>query len=376
VKIRIYSPFFPYPPTDGALQVIYEQARALSQLGHEVEIVSWKGEAAANCPLDVKIVRLFADRARSRISRVVRMFLRGVPSPELYYYPSEMAKEWRELPQADLGIYHYSFSYSWLGPELSNGGAPESRVVVHFHNLEHELFQSRAADQRNPFVALIHKRNAELLRIRELKLAGTVNELWFLSPVDMSRYAAKSPALQRLVPPCFTAEVWSPSARGTDIGFVGALDFGPNIRSLEWIFKEVCPKLKSLGFSGRLKIAGKGDAPLLRAKAREYDFVDWMGFVPDLNKFWSSLAYSLVPHITGSGVRMKLLESLARGVPVLSNRAAAERIQPELLASRLLHISDDSNEWARIICRGSESVARAVGGDAGTQAGTLVRPVL
>jgi len=69
---RVYSPFFPYPATEGAYQVILDQARSIAALGWEVELVCW---------LDG------VDRLRARATRAAGLgeleFPRGVEAVHL-----------------------------------------------------------------------------------------------------------------------------------------------------------------------------------------------------------------------------------------------------------------------------------------------------
>jgi hypothetical protein len=76
-----------------------------------------------------------------------------------------------------------------------------------------------------------------------------------------------------------------------------------------------------------------------------------MGFVPDLEPFWASLSFALVPHLTGSGVRIKLLEALASGIPTLATSEAALRIHPDLRVSPLLKVSDDPSLWVDMLMK-------------------------
>jgi hypothetical protein len=354
VKIRVYFPYCPFPIQDGASQVVADQLRALDALGHVVELITWKKTSASSVQRwgnhthwnEAKGVK------HSAPARVVRSFLSQAASPELYYYPLESDHR-AGLDLADLGIYHYGFSHSWL----SRGKNPaEKRTVVHFHNLENELFNLRAKSSSNPLARWIHLRNARLLETHQAELAEFVDEAWFLSNPDLSSFEITEAAsgIQRiLVPPTYDLARSSRKARagqeGVTLGFVGSLDFIPNIESALWIVNRLCPALQGQGFSGKLRIVGKCPPASLIESAKRFEFVQIEGFQENLDDFWNEIDLMLVPHLSGSGSRIKLLDALARRIPTLANAAAVERVAPEVRSDPRLYVSETPGDWAKLV---------------------------
>lgn len=177
-----------------------------------------------------------------------------------------------------------------------------------------------------------------------------VDELWFLSPLDAKRLGVPS---ARIIPPTF-----DPALRerrricgSSDVvaGFIGGLNFEPNCASVRWILDEVAPLLAKSGFGGRLLIAGKALPESLRQRGSRFPFVEFLGFVEDLDMFWASLSFLVAPHIIGSGVRTKILEGIASGVPVLTNSGGAEPLPRDVQEDPLLICRDDPADWARIL---------------------------
>lgn len=68
-----------------------------------------------------------------------------------------------------------------------------------------------------------------------------------------------------------------------------------------------------------------------------------------MEDFWAGLSHSLVPHLSGSGVRTKLLEALASGVPTLATPGAVSRLHPALRENPLLFCSESPDAWAERI---------------------------
>jgi glycosyltransferase involved in cell wall biosynthesis len=368
-KVRIYYPFFPYPPTEGSFHIAYEQVRAMSELGFQVELVFWKDgpdEMSAKLaqayldPFPENVARIIlpgskTEQVSDRIIRVGKSLFSSLSSPEILYYPPNLNPIFKE--PVDLAIYNYGFAYSWLRRVHGR----EHRKVVVLHNLESDLFEERALECQNLLTSWIHFKNAKKLRAHELELSNLADELWFISPEDQIRFERRGRSrFTRLVTPGFSKNFHQrrlnhftkmPKKSGLVLGLIGSLDFLPNEVGAIWVLENLAPRLKDRGFQGELKIVGKGASEKVKRLAQEYPFVKLTGFLPDLEEFWASLNFSLVPHLMGSGVRMKLLESLASGIPTLATPGAVVRIHPGLRQSELLLSSDSPDEWCDRIMR-------------------------
>jgi len=367
MKVRIYSPFLPYPVTEGAFRVIFDQVFTLLSLKHEVELVTWKdGDEAYQKKITQwiklgalpEVRRLAMTSEDTQLKRVWLSLVSDVASPEVFYYPPLQSDTLETLGSCDLAIYHYSFAHHWLKQKdlLPN----ETKRVVHFHNLESELFDLRA--KTSPFYTrAIHRNNARTLQSHEADLGQWVDELWFVSPVDAARWKffGGQQDKVRLIPPTYTFEIsnWRPQVlpdlQGvTDhnlLGFIGGMKFKPNQESALWIIDQLLPELDRKGFQGKILMLGHGAQEFFRSRELSSRF-EILPENTDLSDFFSRLSWMLVPHVSGSGVRIKLLDALAQKIPVLATPEAVERLHPDLQHSPLIVSSSDPKVWAdRII---------------------------
>ena len=229
---------------------------------------------------------------------------------------------------------------------FTGGALPdEKKRVVHFHNLE-----SDQHDARGGLFQLLHKWNSRKLRRHEAKLSHLVDELWFLSGLDAEILGVRA---ARIVPPTFSSELRLHRTQGsaTDvvIGFIGAMDFRPNSESARWILSELAPELYARRFTGKILISGKNPNSDLIRLGKKFPFVEFTGFVDDVEKFWSKLSFLVVPHIVGSGVRTKILEAIASGIPVLTNTNGQKPLPAGVIRSPFLFCRDYPEHWADII---------------------------
>lgn len=125
--------------------------------------------------------------------------------------------------------------------------------------------------------------------------------------------------------------------------FLGSFRHTPNKVALEWFAGSVLPLIVEKIPQARLLVAGS-DPPPRHTVADPANAIEWLGFVDDIQPLFSSCAVFVCPIRSGSGVRVKLLEAFAAGIPVVSTRIGAEglaRVDGEFCA-----LADDPGEFA------------------------------
>jgi glycosyltransferase involved in cell wall biosynthesis len=136
--------------------------------------------------------------------------------------------------------------------------------------------------------------------------------------------------------------------------FFGTLSYGPNADGLVWFCEQVLPRVRQSKPDVRLEVVGLDPPPRVTALGR-LPGVQVTGFVPDIRpKLWSA-TMCVVPLLAGGGTRLKILEALAAGCPVISTTVGAEGL--ELMDGKHLLIADDPEEFARDVVALLESDA-------------------
>ena len=105
--------------------------------------------------------------------------------------------------------------------------------------------------------------------------------------------------------------------------FYGAMNRIENEISAEWFIKNVMPEIKDTG----AKYVIVGNKPSDELKKYESDNVIITGFVQDIQPYFSSAMCLAAPIQAGAGVKVKILEAMAMGVPVLTNNIGIEGIE-------------------------------------------------
>ena len=154
MKIRIHTPYFPFPPDAGNHITIYSQIAALAGQ-HDVEVVSWldSGQQIAHRKAQPSAVAfrtdamwwLYGERSHrscheSKLKRLC-LLLVGQASNEVLYYPQSILREVQLMAPVDLEIFHHSGAYAWLANWPKPAG---TRRICMIHDNVADLFRIRA----------------------------------------------------------------------------------------------------------------------------------------------------------------------------------------------------------------------------------------
>lgn len=138
--------------------------------------------------------------------------------------------------------------------------------------------------------------------------------------------------------------------------FTGGLAYPPNAEGVRWFIGEVLPEVRRLVPRSRLTVVGKGAPRWLFELGRPGE-IEFTGWVDDVRPWLARSDVSVVPLHVGGGTRIKILEAMAAGVPVVSTRIGAEGIAARDGESIVL--ADDAAAMARAIAELAGSLGRS-----------------
>jgi len=143
---------------------------------------------------------------------------------------------------------------------------------------------------------------------------------------------------------------------GCDLLFVGGFNHSPNREGIVWFVREVMPILRSHLPEVRLNIAGS--KPPLDVLDLAADDVAILGFVSDerLAQLYETVALAVAPLRYGAGVKGKVIEAMASGIPIATTPTGAQGIEP---AGDMLFVGESAAELAEAILEAINNPDRA-----------------
>jgi len=151
--------------------------------------------------------------------------------------------------------------------------------------------------------------------------------------------------------------------------FWGALSFGPNVSAVLFFADRVWPLIRRARPQTRWSILGWGDGPKLQ-RVKTLPGVDFLGRVDDIRPHVARAAVAVVPMLSGTGIKNKIMEGWAMGKPVLCTPGALGSLpgvhqdnvwlarSPRALADGLIRLLGNRQLRERIGCSARQTATR------------------
>ncbi|KQU71293.1 hypothetical protein ASE08_18755 [Rhizobacter sp. Root16D2] len=108
------------------------------------------------------------------------------------------------------------------------------------------------------------------------------------------------------------------------VGFAGSFGHQPNLEGMAWFLRDIWPRVRERMPQARFVVAGRNPPAALVAQADGGSGIEFSGFVPDIHAFYASNAVTVVPLVSGGGVKIKTVEAMLAGSAVVSTRIGVE----------------------------------------------------
>ncbi|MGH3590167.1 MAG: glycosyltransferase family 4 protein [Pseudonocardiaceae bacterium] len=135
---------------------------------------------------------------------------------------------------------------------------------------------------------------------------------------------------------------WGPTLDTIALVFVGNLYYEPNARAVEVIRTTILPQLRAEGFDARVRVIGRGPAELTTPT----EGLEFTGRVDTINDALRGATLALAPLTAGSGAKMKVLDYLAAGLPVLGTSEAVTGLSIDHPG---VVVEDDLSAWPSVL---------------------------
>jgi polysaccharide biosynthesis protein PslH len=243
-------------------------------------------------------------------------------------------------------------------------GKKPPALVVDSHEIAHDLARQFARAGGNVGRRVYAGANWRKLRREELGTYRDADGVYLCSAADERRLLNEAPGIRTAVVPnaadvdYYQPRATDPPADGRTVVYFGLLSTIPNIDGVTHFVQDIWPRIAEARPDARFKIIGGRPPPSLLALAGSR--VELTGFVPDLRPHLAGAAAVVVPLRLGGGTRLKIVEAMAMGKPIVSTKLGVEGIeaapgrdilvedQPAALADAVLRLLAEPDLAARI----------------------------
>lgn len=352
MNILLLTQVVPYPPDSGPKVKTYHVIRYLAERGHRVTLATFvreeeRGHLKGLEPYCAEIHTVPIHRSGLADARAyVYSLFSGLPFLVARDTNREMFDLVSRLTKSDrFAIVH--------ADQLSMGqyalGAHRSHRVFDAHNAVWEIVARSAQDAPRVLRPIITN-EARRLKKYEGELCHQMDAVLAVSEVDKQALvqAGADGSKIKIVPIAIdTGELRTVdrSRRTKNILITGTLFYPPNANGVRWFLRQVSPIVLERCPDASVTIVGS------RPPKDLYDFPDVTvtGYVPNLTPYLERAALMVVPVRAASGMRVRILEAFARGVPVVTTTTGVEGI--DAVNGEHLLIADEPSEFADAVLR-------------------------
>jgi len=339
MRILVLSPKPPWPPHDGGAVATMRCIEGLAAGGAIVSVLAMRTEkhGAGSGPSSQPpaFLQYYDTVAVDTRIRPARMLANLVFSGEPYDLQRFRSKHYSEALHSLLLRERFDiiqcegllFSY-YIDEIRSITNTP---LIFRAHNVEHRIRKMMAELATVPVEKDYLKILARRLQKREMLASKQFDAIIPISEPDLQWFKSAAPDKPMMLSETgatlseLVSEHVDTSMR---VGFIGALNWQPNLDGLKWFITGVWPRvLRSLP-DATLHIAGRGASPNAKNRtAGKNVFLE--GEVEDANRFVGSMTVMIAPLFAGSGLRMKIIEAMSLGKTVVATPVAAEGLPVE-----------------------------------------------
>ncbi|MDT8392584.1 MAG: glycosyltransferase family 4 protein [Bacteroidales bacterium] len=352
MKILQIANKVPYPPKDGGSIATFAMTRGFRALGHEVVVLAMsttkhpvkQEDIPEEIQNDIRFILVDVDTRLSPIRAIKNLLFSSMP----YNAERFITREFSRQLEALLRNEHFDviqLEGLYLAPYVPLIREHSKAVVsMRAHNIEHEIWQ-RTVKQRSGFARLYTSLIARRVRKMELKCMNTFDAIVPITSRDDKILKSLGCHLPSHVSPTgidmegflkYNGKPAFPS-----LFHIGALDWSPNQEGIDWFLKKCWPGLHASHPGLQFYIAGR-NAPdhIKNIKAPNVIF---KGEVDNAYVFMEDKAIMIVPLLSGSGMRIKIIEGMALGKSIVSTSIGAEGIS--VTSGTDIIIADDHEKF-------------------------------
>lgn len=350
MRVLFVSSWFPAPPTNGSKLRVLNLLRQLAH-SHEVALVSFTDPVSDDpgCPELRAMCRMLATVPRRYFrpeSFRSRLALFGaVPRSLVDTHSPEMERSIARALSAERYDVVVASQLAAAAHVRGLAGAPALFEEIELTGFYERFARAPSLGERLRSGLTWAKHRRYLARLLRSFAACTVASA--LERDLLSRAVPYHPPAH-VIPNCIRLADYAgfhrPPEPGTLI-FTGSLSYDANYEAMRWFLERVFPRVLAARPQARLTITGD---PAGRALPRSPN-VRQTGIVEDIRPLVAASWLSLAPLRHGGGTRLKILESMALGTPVVATRKGAEGL--DVVHGEHLLVADEPEELARLVLR-------------------------
>lgn len=347
----------PYPPSEGGPMAMNSIVNGLTEVGHKVKILAVNSEKyhikeedipksykkktdieLVDVDLRIKLTEAFKNLFTDKSYHVERFISDDFKNKLVEI----LSKEKYDIVQLEM---IYMAPYIETIREHS-----DAKIVLRAHNVEHLIWERIAKKTKFLPKRWYINHLVRTLKKYELEAINKVDGIAAITYRDAAFFRGETAVPVIDIPFGVNPEDFTPSFEVKEkpsLYHIGSMNWMPNDEGIYWFLKNVWDKVARREPDVVLNLAGR-HMPKWLTKLKKKN-VNVLGEVPDAKEFIKNNDIAVVPLLSGSGIRIKIIESMAMGRTVVTTMVGAEGIQYSEYENII--IADSPAKMVEVICK-------------------------
>ena len=347
----------PYPPSEGGPMAMNSIVNGLIEAGHKVKILAVNSDKYHIKEKDIPK----AYREKTGIELVdidLRIkpidALKNLFSDESYHVQRFISDNFKKklieiLKKDRYDIVQLEMVY--MAPYIETiRENSKAMIVLRAHNVEHLIWNRIANKTKFPPKKWYINHLVRTLKKYELDVINKVDGIAAITYRDAAYFRGETAVPVIDIPYGVNPNDFTPKyevKENPTLYHIGSMNWMPNEEGIKWFLKKVWDKLQEREPNIKLNLAGR-HMPKWLMNLKKNNVKVW-GEVPDAKEFIKDNDIAIVPLLSGSGIRIKIIESMAMGKTVITTMIGAEGIQYSEYNNII--IADNPTKIVETICR-------------------------
>jgi glycosyltransferase involved in cell wall biosynthesis len=350
-----------YPPIDGGSIAMYNLFRGLTDNGCNVDVLSMN-TYKQYCNIK-KVPQDFLDLSKYTLIDVdikikIIPALLNIFSASSYNTNRFNSKLFETTLLQILRNKDYEFVvleslYSTNNLDLIRKNS-KAKIILRSHNVEYKIWENLANNENKIIKKWYLNLLAKRLKSYEVETLSKVDLIASISTDDnliFKNEQIRTPMIHIPFGINFNDEEFKnysiPEPNALTIFHLGSMNWIPHQKAIKWFLEKVWIKINRIYPNIKFHLAGT-EMPDWLTKSNYKNVVITNGYI-DGNSYMSQKAIMVVPSFYGSGIRVKIVEGMAKGKVIITTKNGAMGIN---CANNVnIFISDNHEEWIDIICK-------------------------
>ena len=349
----------PYPPKDGGSVAVYNFSKGFANSGHHVDLLCLNTDKHfVNIPQVQNYLPENMTLSGVNINTKIRIHhaIKNLVFSKLPYIAERFISEKfklqliNHLQQKEYDIIQIEGLY--MMPYIKTIRNYSKGIISYrTHNIEHEIWQLNLKQEQNFFKKIYLKHLLTRLKKFELSFINTYDTIIPITKRDdklLTEFGNNKPS--HVSPTGIDLTKYNKS----EINFseirlfhLGSLDWIPNTEGLLWFLQNIWKKLTVQHPDLTFTIAGRNASPGFIKQIRSYKNIIYKGEIENAIDFMHQHNVMIVPLLSGSGMRIKIIEGMAAGNVIITSSKGAQGIDAE--SGKEILIADNPNEFIQQI---------------------------